>query len=109
MFTSRQIPFSEMKPGYAMTVHKIQGSEVPYVIIVLHKNDTHMNRTLLYTAFTRAMLQVIIIAPTMSYVQECISKCRPVSPAVDHWIQDTSTRKRLIDPFFPFSNKRKRS
>ena len=48
--------------AYACTVHKVQGSEFPAAVIVLH--HTHfmlLNRALLYTALTRAKKLVVLI------------------------------------------------
>ena len=49
--------------GYAISIHKAQGSEWPRVLLILH--DTHQQmlyRELLYTAMTRAEKQLIILA-----------------------------------------------
>jgi exodeoxyribonuclease V alpha subunit len=46
--------------GYALTVHKAQGSQWPRVIVVL-TGSRMLDRTLVYTAVTRAQNQVIII------------------------------------------------
>jgi len=48
--------------AYATTIHKVQGSEFPAVVIVLHA--THfmlLTRALVYTAITRARRLVVII------------------------------------------------
>lgn len=48
--------------AYASTVHKVQGSEFPAAIIVLH--NAHfmlLNRALLYTALTRAKELVVLV------------------------------------------------
>jgi exodeoxyribonuclease V alpha subunit len=48
--------------AYASTVHKVQGSEFPAVVVVLH--STHhvlLTRALLYTAVTRARKLVVIL------------------------------------------------
>jgi exodeoxyribonuclease V alpha subunit len=48
--------------AYACTVHKVQGSEFPAAVIVLH--NAHfllLNRALLYTALTRAKQLVVLI------------------------------------------------
>lgn len=48
--------------AYACTVHKVQGSEFPAVIVLLH--TTHfilLSRALLYTAITRAKRLVVVI------------------------------------------------
>jgi exodeoxyribonuclease V alpha subunit len=48
--------------AYACTIHKVQGSEFPAAVIVLH--NAHfmlLNRALLYTALTRAKKLVVLI------------------------------------------------
>jgi exodeoxyribonuclease V alpha subunit len=48
--------------AYACTVHKVQGSEFPAAVIVMH--NAHfmlLNRALLYTALTRAKQLVVLI------------------------------------------------
>jgi exodeoxyribonuclease V alpha subunit len=48
--------------AYACTVHKVQGSEFPAAVIVLH--NAHfmlLNRALLYTALTRAKELVVLV------------------------------------------------
>jgi exodeoxyribonuclease V alpha subunit len=48
--------------AYACTVHKVQGSEFPAVIVVLHTSHFVMlSRALLYTAITRAKQLVVVI------------------------------------------------
>ena len=48
--------------AYACTIHKVQGSEFPAAVIVLH--NAHfmlLNRALLYTALTRAKSLVVLV------------------------------------------------
>jgi exodeoxyribonuclease V alpha subunit len=53
---------SELALAYALTVHKAQGSEFPYVVVVSHKSHSFMlNRNLLYTAVTRAQRVAMVI------------------------------------------------
>jgi exodeoxyribonuclease V alpha subunit len=48
--------------AYASTVHKVQGSEFPAVIVLLHTTHFMMlSRPLLYTAITRARRLVVVI------------------------------------------------
>ena len=48
--------------AYASTVHKVQGSEFPAVIVVLHRGHyVLLNRALIYTAVTRARRLVVIV------------------------------------------------
>lgn len=52
----------ELELSYSITTHKSQGSEFPVVIIPTHLSQNYMlNRSLLYTATTRAKQMVIII------------------------------------------------
>jgi exodeoxyribonuclease V alpha subunit len=48
--------------AYASTVHKVQGSEFPAIVIVLHGSHyVLLSRALLYTAVTRAKRLVVIL------------------------------------------------
>lgn len=48
--------------AYALTIHRSQGSEFPWVICVVHSTHTHMlTRQLLYTGITRARQGVVIV------------------------------------------------
>ncbi|MEN3277563.1 MAG: exodeoxyribonuclease alpha subunit [Massilia sp.] len=51
--------------GYAITIHKAQGSQWPRVIVVLTGHRL-LDRTLIYTAITRAQSQVIIIGDVIA-------------------------------------------
>jgi len=46
--------------GYAMTLHKAQGSQFPRVIVLLREGRV-LDRSWIYTALTRAELEVHII------------------------------------------------
>jgi exodeoxyribonuclease V alpha subunit len=50
----------DIELGYAITVHKAQGSQWPCVIVPVLRNRL-LDRTLLYTAITRAQSQVILV------------------------------------------------
>jgi exodeoxyribonuclease V alpha subunit len=53
---------SALTLSYASTVHKVQGSEFPAVVIVLHSSHYMMlSRPLLYTALTRAKRLAVIL------------------------------------------------
>lgn len=57
--------------AYAITVHKSQGSQWPIVIIPVFKNRL-MDRSMIYTAITRAQEQVILVGDR-SALEEAIS------------------------------------
>jgi exodeoxyribonuclease V alpha subunit len=55
----------ELTLGYAITVHKSQGSEYPAVILpILTRHYVMLQRNLLYTAITRARHLVILVGST---------------------------------------------
>jgi len=64
--------FNDFMLGYALSVHKAQGSEWPRVVLVLHDtNNTHLFRELFYTAMTRPRLRLDVVAQ-----QHIIDKCQ---------------------------------
>jgi exodeoxyribonuclease V alpha subunit len=57
----------ELSHGFAVTIHKSQGSEYPAVVIPLHTQHYLMlSRNLLYTALTRAKKTVVMIGTTQA-------------------------------------------
>jgi exodeoxyribonuclease V alpha subunit len=60
--TCDQASLDELTHGYAITVHRAQGSEYPFVIIPVHESQGAMlSRALLYTALTRGRRMVVLI------------------------------------------------
>jgi exodeoxyribonuclease V alpha subunit len=59
------VPYEEARPlrlGYAISVHKAQGCEVPVVVCVCHRSHSRMlTRPLLYTAITRARKTCVVV------------------------------------------------
>jgi exodeoxyribonuclease V alpha subunit len=53
----------ELAHGYAITVHRSQGSEYPYVVVPLSTSAGMLllRRNLLYTAITRAKVMVVLV------------------------------------------------
>lgn len=48
--------------GYAVTVHKVQGSQYPCVVSIMHRSHTYMlSRNLAYTAVSRARYTSIVL------------------------------------------------
>jgi exodeoxyribonuclease V alpha subunit len=66
-FEEREVEYSrfllqQLIHGYAMSIHRSQGSEYPFVIIPVHENQYPMlNRELLYTALTRGQKMVVLV------------------------------------------------
>lgn len=56
--------------GYAITVHKSQGSEYPRVFFISHHTQATMHfRELLYTAITRAKRELVVVCPPAMFVK----------------------------------------
>jgi exodeoxyribonuclease V alpha subunit len=61
--------------GYALTVHKSQGSEWEKVYILFHNSHaTMMQRELLYTAVTRAKKDLVIVCEPETFVKGILSQ-----------------------------------
>lgn len=62
----------EVETCYAMTIHKSQGSEFDQVAIILPaKSNGILNKSLLYTAVTRAKKQAVVFS-SLSILTSCI-------------------------------------
>ena len=60
----------ELSLAYAITIHKSQGSEYPFVIIPMTKSaPLLLTRNLLYTAITRAQRMVILLGDKSTFAQ----------------------------------------
>jgi len=65
-----QTSFSELAHGFAITIHRSQGSEYPFVIIPVHESQSVMlARELLYTALTRGRKMVVLIGSRRAFMQ----------------------------------------
>lgn len=61
--------------GYALTVHKAQGSEWEKVFLLLHNSHaTMMQRELLYTAVTRAKKELFIVCESDTFTKGILSQ-----------------------------------
>ena len=58
----------ELDLAYALTVHKLQGSEYPVIIMPVHSlQGQGLSKNLIYTALTRAKKMVILIGDPKSF------------------------------------------
>ena len=55
---------SYISPGYAITVHKAQGSDFDYVIFILPRITSFVTKELIYTALTRAKRRLYLLLNT---------------------------------------------
>lgn len=64
--------------GYALTVHKSQGSEYPRVLFITHESQANMlYRELIYTAVTRAKRELLVVCPPYLFVKGVNSQRLP--------------------------------
>lgn len=62
---SKKLIFMEL--AYAITIHKFQGSECPFVILVIHRQHTYMlHRGIFYTGATRAKRKLVVVGDRWS-------------------------------------------
>jgi len=65
---------SHLQLAYATTIHKMQGSEFPCALIIVHRSHSFMHhRNLLYTAVTRAKESVILLGDRWG-IDHCATK-----------------------------------
>jgi exodeoxyribonuclease V alpha subunit len=83
--------YSQIKLAYATTVHKLQGSEYEYIIIIIDKDNPILNHKLLYTAITRGKKHVIILGE-----KEIINKA---ATRKQDWLRKTTFKEKLIQEF----------
>ncbi|MGE0131529.1 MAG: ATP-dependent RecD-like DNA helicase [Blastocatellales bacterium] len=66
----RRTSFAELAHGFAITIHRSQGSEYIFVIIPVHESQSVMlSRELLYTALTRGRKMVVLIGSRHTFMQ----------------------------------------
>lgn len=79
----------DLKLGYAITVHKSQGSEFKYVIMPIAMDHMYINnRNLLYTAITRAKARFFLIGQDQAFVETC--------EAIQHFSRKSQIKQKLI-------------
>jgi exodeoxyribonuclease V alpha subunit len=61
--------FTSIKLGYAISLHKAQGSQFPRIIISLIDNERIVDKSWLYTAITRAETEVHIVGTRSDFVK----------------------------------------
>ena len=75
---------TRLELGYALTVHKAQGSEFDTVFMVLPKSHHLVTRELIYTALTRQKGKIVILmegTPTDLQRLSSVSFSRGCQPA----------------------------
>jgi len=70
--------YKQLQFSYAITIHKSQGSEFPFVVIPIHTtNYIMLQRNLLYTAITRGKKKVVIIGSKKA-VKIAVENYKPI-------------------------------
>lgn len=88
LITYDKLEAQDLKLAYALTIHKSQGSEWEWVVVVCHSMHHYMlSRQLLYTAITRAKKGVIILGDEEG-IEDALANDRPRE-------RETTLRQRL--------------
>ncbi|HZS06757.1 MAG TPA: AAA family ATPase [Blastocatellia bacterium] len=70
LVTYQQAFHADLLHGFAITIHRSQGSEYPFVIIPVHESQNVMlTRELLYTALTRGRQMVVLIGSRRAFAR----------------------------------------
>jgi len=80
--------------AYALTFHKVQGSEFPCAIVIVHKAHAYMHhRNLFYTGVTRASERVIIVGDKWG-IKNCASKVQvdKRKTFINEWLREEQNR-----------------
>jgi len=90
--------YHELQLAYAITIHKSQGSEYPFVVISLL--DAHwlmLQRNLLYTAVTRASKYVLIVG-TQSAIRRAVETVSAVQrkTMLQRWLAEGTEYAQLV-------------
>ncbi|WP_436233325.1 SF1B family DNA helicase RecD2 [Flagellatimonas centrodinii] len=81
---------NQLRLAWAMTTHRVQGSEFSAVPMVFSQRMSMMlDRGLLYTAMTRARYELVIIAPK-SLIRQAVSKKRVRHSGLVHKIREVA-------------------
>jgi len=71
-------PIGQLELGYALTVHKSQGSEYRRVLFITHASQSNMFfRELIYTGVTRAREELYVVCPPNFFVAGVTSQRLP--------------------------------
>ncbi len=84
---------SDVEDGFAMTVHKSQGSEYGHVRLLLSVNadNSIMTRELIYTGVTRAKSYVTVCAEPHAFMQACARRTTRMSGLAERILRGDKT------------------
>lgn len=79
-----------LRPAYAISVHKSQGSEFAGAIVVLHRSNWKLlQRSVLYTAITRAKKHCTVFSSTQTMRKAVTSNDQQLRVTMlPHWLQE---------------------
>lgn len=100
-FGDKEVAYSErfflqLKLAYALTVHKMQGSEASDVIMIIDKSHERMlSRAILYTALTRAKKRMVLIGDREMYFKgirnvENVVRRSGIKEKLQKWIKESA-------------------
>lgn len=88
-----------LQPAYAMTIHKVQGSEFDAVVVpVINSHYKMLNNKLLYTAITRAKGKAILIGETYAFNHACKNRDEAMRNTVMQRVLERENESMLFNP-----------
>lgn len=75
--------------AYAATIHKLQGSEYPYIVMIIESNSFFLDSRILYTGITRGKKSVIVLSK--------IDTFNSIAKRNNNYKRFTRLKERLIE------------
>lgn len=90
-----------LRLGYALTIHKVQGSEFKHVVLPMtFSHFIMLNSKLLYTAITRARESITIVGEDYAFRAACRKKEVTVRDTILKLLKDRESKEGIRDSLF---------
>ena len=90
-----------LRLGYALTIHKVQGSEFKHVLLPMtFSHFIMLNSKLLYTAITRARDRIILVCEDYAFRAACRKKEATVRDTVLKLLEEKDLKGGTRDSMF---------
>jgi exodeoxyribonuclease V alpha subunit len=87
-----------LRLGYALTIHKVQGSEFKHVVLPMtFSHFIMLNSKLLYTAITRARESITIVGEDYAFRAACRKKEVTVRDTILKLLKDSNSKEGIRD------------
>lgn len=91
-----------LRPGYALTIHKVQGSEFKHVLLpITFSHFIMLNSKLLYTAITRARESITIVGEDYAFRAACRKKEATARDTILKFLEEKDLKNTASGHLFP--------